>query len=79
VERCLACEAVVNKGRSVAPPISVGALCLEFRGVTHAKGVGETCSTGGDPSASQATQRSTVAPPSSLPFSSRILPPTPTA
>jgi hypothetical protein len=38
VERCVACEAVVSKGRSVAHPISVGALCLEFRGVIQKKG-----------------------------------------
>ena len=38
MERCLACEAEVSKGRSVAHPISVGALCLEFRGVTRKRG-----------------------------------------
>jgi hypothetical protein len=35
LERCLACEAEVSKGRSVAHPISVSALCLDFRGVTR--------------------------------------------
>ena len=38
MERCVACEAEVSKGRSVAHPISVGALCLEFRGVTRKRG-----------------------------------------